>query len=266
MIHHLYIIDHGMLIYSHDFVKESSIDPDLLSGFLSAIGSFAQETFKASLQAISVRNGEKLNFLIVDKELMYCAVSNEKDNNRLLENVLRSIAATFTAQFGDVLKTPARSNSTQYLVFDEHLPGIVRHIDKKRSVTTMVEGLLLGAALLAACITGFFLLLPVMESSFFLPPVFLVTCYIAAALFFSTAISGFVAGNPRMGVENGLIFFAILTVALVILYNVNPIVPLIIEILMPFLFIVCLASGWWGGMRCDLAKLYPLPKASKQEI
>jgi hypothetical protein len=126
----------------------------------------------------------------------------------------------------------------------------------------MIQGLLLGLLALAVTMVGFFLLLHAMDSFGTMVLLFLITCFIAAALVFSSAISGFFAGNPRMGIRNGIIFFVVITFLLLLIMNVNPIIPFIITLFLPFLFIVCSAGGWWGGMRCDLVKLYPLPKAA----
>ena len=75
MLFNFFIIDQGLCIYHYDFVKESSIDEQLLSGFLSAIGSFAQNTFQNGLQAIQIQNGQKMNFFIENHyKIMFCAI------------------------------------------------------------------------------------------------------------------------------------------------------------------------------------------------
>lgn len=64
MIHSFYVIDAGLCIYHYDFKKETHLDDQLLSGFLTAIGSFAQEAFQKGLQSIHIQNGQKINFYI----------------------------------------------------------------------------------------------------------------------------------------------------------------------------------------------------------
>jgi len=254
MIHHLFVIDHGVSVYTHDFIKESALDPQLLSGFLAAIGSFAQETFKTGLQTINIHNGEKLNFYVDPSHgLIFCAVSNEKDSNRLLEKLLGKIATEFTAAFGGVLKSPARSDMSRYKPFDERIGALVKRKEKKRNMATMVQGILLGSLFFFASFFGFVLLIKIIPY-----PELTATYYLTAALFFSSAISGFCAGNPSMGWKNGIVFFILFIVGILVL--VPQFIPFLYMFL-PFSFIVCAAGGFWGGLRCDLAKLYPLPKS-----
>jgi hypothetical protein len=251
MIHHLFVIDHGISIYTHDFIKESTIDPQLLSGFLAAIGSFANEAFKTGLQTISVRNGEKLNFYIDPAHgLIFCAISNEMDNNKLLERILGRIASGFTAQFASALQSPARGNVSQYLSFDDVIPSFVKRKDKKRNTGTMFQGILLGALFFFATFFAFVALIRVLPN-----PEVVATYYLSAALFFSSAISGFFAGNQAMGWKNGIVFFVMFIVG--ILWLVPQFLSFLVMFL-PFAFIVCAAGGSWGGLRCDLNKLYPL--------
>jgi hypothetical protein len=68
MIHSLYVIDSGICIFSYQFKKDTTIDEQLLSGFLTAIGNFAKETFKSDtgLQTIHIQN-QKLNFYLEPK-------------------------------------------------------------------------------------------------------------------------------------------------------------------------------------------------------
>jgi hypothetical protein len=253
MIHHLFVIDHGMSIYTHDFIKESSIDPQLLSGFLAAISSFANETFKTGLQTINVRNGEKLNFYIDPEHgLVFCAISNDKDNNKLLEHLLEHIAREFIDQFASSLASPARCNLDQYLTFKDSIIAIVKRKDKKRNAATMFQGILLGALFFFASFFAFVLLIRVIPN-----PEIVATYYLTVALFFSSAISGFFAGNQAMGWKNGIVFFAMFVIG--ILWLVPQFLSFLVTFL-PFAFIVCAAGGSWGGLRCDMSKLYPLPK------
>ncbi len=258
MIHHLFVIDHGISIYTHDFIKESTIDPQLLSGFLAAIGSFANEAFKTGLQTISVRNGEKLNFYIEPAHgLIFCAISNEKDNNRLLERLLGLIASGFTTQFASALQSAARGNVEQYRAFEDVIPSFVKRKDKKRNALSMFLGIILGSLFFFASFIAFVALIK------FLPnPELTATYYLSAALFFSSAISGFFAGNQSMGWKNGLVFFAMFIAG--ILWLVPQFLTFLVMFL-PFAFIVCAAGGTWGGLRCDMNKLYPLLQSKKSE-
>lgn len=259
MIHHLFVIDHGISIFTHDFIKESTIDPQLLSGFLAAIGSFANEAFKTGLQTISIRNGEKLNFYVDPAHgLIFCAISNEKDNNKLLERLLGSIASGFITQFASALQSPARGNVEQYRAFGDVVPSFVKRKDKKRNAGTMIQGILLGSLFFFASFFAFILFI----INFLPNPLVAATYYLSVALFFSSAISGFFAGNQSMGWKNGIVFFAMFIVGVVFL---APGLISILAMFLPFAFIVCAAGGMWGGLRCDMNKLYPLARNDEKK-
>jgi hypothetical protein len=129
----------------------------------------------------------------------------------------------------------------------------VKRKDKKRNAGTMIQGLLLGALFFFASFFAFVALIKYMASV----AEVVATYYLSVALFFSSAISGFFAGNQSMGWKNGTVFFAMFIAG--ILWLVPQFLIFLIMFL-PFAFIVCAAGGSWGGLRCDMNKLYPLAR------
>jgi len=85
---------------------------------------------------------------------------------------------------------------------------------------------------------------------------------IAGAILLSSAnlsidsfVSGFVAGSPKMGLINGILFYLLLI--LLVSLSIETVQLLIILVVFaPFALIVCAAAGYYGGLTCDRKKLY----------
>lgn len=259
MLYSLFIIDHGICLYIHHFKLNVAIDEQLVSGFLTAIGTFAQETFKTGLQAVQIRNGEKMSFFIEKShDLLFCAISDDRDNNKLLEKILSMISKAFVDQMGDRLKSAARSDVTYYKAFDENISALLKRKDKKRNVGTMIQGVALGALFFIGTLFLFGILLRIIGVN-----ITFVTYYLSLALFLSSAISGYFAGNTRMGGWNGVLFFVLFVVSMFLIPGLETIGVLLL-VIAPFVLLVCIAGGVWGGMKCDQSRLYPLPKITSE--
>ncbi len=257
MIQNLYIIDAGLCLYSYKFQKIIAFDDQLLSGFFTAIGNFAQETFRTGLATIKIRNGLKMNFLLESQHgLIVCAISDERDNDHLLEEILGEISGQFISRWGEVLKTSGKNFVDQFKKFDPVVENLMKNRDSPRNYRTRILGLLAGVA----CLIGLFLLY--MYIYYAIPPQAIAilngvsTLYISLTLFATGTLSGYFAGNPRMGLRNGIISFILLVVLIGIVLPTA--LPTFIAYL-PFGSIVCAAAGYYGGRLRDKKKLYPLP-------
>jgi len=256
MIINLFVIDQGICIYSFDFKKNIYVDENLLSGFLTAVGSFAQETFQTGLQAIQIRNGQKLIFFIENEQkLTFCAVADERDNNHLLEQILGEIARNFTAKLSKVLNSSERNRADAYRIFDPLLKEILKDKAKPRDRKSMCGGICGGLLslylliLLAGIIAESLSNIP--EDTLYVILYF----YISGVLSTSSFIAGFLAGNPKIGLKTGVIFFIVLIFLIIILV---PSLMIILIYALPFAFIACGAAGYYGGLIRDRKKLYPL--------
>lgn len=260
MIHSLFIIDAGIAIFTHHFKKETAIDAQLLSGFLSAIGSFAQETFQTGLQTIHIRNGEKMNFYVEqDHGLIFCAISNEKDNNKLLLKTLEQISESFIDEKANVLNSPSRSDIAKYKDFSNTLTTIMRGKATPRNAGMIILGLVLGLVVLFVSFFVFLIfidILPLGEDLIIMLAIYFLTGF----MLLSSWIAGFFAGNRMIGLYAGIVFFAIFVVGIYLFLQV-----LIFYILMfgPFTFLACVTGGYWGGAKGDMKKLYPIQARSK---
>ena len=96
------------------------INEQLFTGYLSAIGSFAQETFKDGLHSIQIKNGQKLVFYLESKHnLVFSVLSHEKDNDFILQKLLSRIANTFILRFHELLISKDRTLIDPYREFDK---------------------------------------------------------------------------------------------------------------------------------------------------
>ncbi|MHA1683733.1 MAG: hypothetical protein ACTSUE_22535 [Promethearchaeota archaeon] len=258
MIHSLFIIDRGISIYSYHF-KKTDIDGQLLSGFLSAIGSFAQETFQTGLQTISIRNGEKMNFYVEDTHgLIFCAISNDKDNNKLLGKLLKRISTSFVHEKGEILKTPARSDMSKYKDFDGKVKTILKGKTIARNGGMIVAGLAIGIGIFVASLFAFVYIIEIMMALGFGPVIELTaTYYLAAILFIASMTAGFFGGSPKVGMWTGIAYFVVF---IVVVFFILKEFADFIYLFAPFLFVVCMAGGYFGGLRSEMRRLYVVPK------
>ncbi len=257
MIESLYIIDAGLCLYSYKFQRSFAFDDQLLSGFFTAIGNFAQETFRTGLATIKIRNGLKMNFLLESQHrLVVSAISDERDNDYLLESIMGEISRQFIAKWGDILKTGAKNFVEQFKTFDQVVVNLMKNRDKPRNLKTRIQGLLAGIATLVVL---FVLYLYIYLS---IPPAALEilngvsVLYISFTLFATGTISGYFAGNPQMGLRNGIISFILLV------FLIGIVLPMALPtfiVFFPFGLIVCAAAGYYGGRLRDKKKLYTLP-------
>ncbi len=259
MIQNLYILNpSGICIYSHEFQKNTFVDEQLLSGFLSAITMFAQEAFRTGLQAIQIRSGQKMIFYLEQIHgLMFCAIANEQDNNRLLETLLKEIAQEFVSKMRNILNLNQDSKINQYKQFDPILSEITKNRDKPRNFKTMALGLLEGIVIIIglAQITNFIIvwLLSITTENIMLIWFLLL---LSLELSLCTFIAGYTAGNIKFGVLNGLFFFIFINW----IVSFNPEMYSNFLLLSLFVLIACISAGYYGGLTCDRRKLYPLEK------
>lgn len=256
MIHHLYIIDSGVSIYSYHFKKGSEVDEQLLSGFLTAMGSFAKQTFKGGLQTIYIER-EKLNFYLhQDTQLLFCAISDTRDNDNLLESLLKEIANRFADEMSYHLNSNERAQTANYQEFDSTLKELTENIAKDRSKKTMFLGLLLGLIfLIGSFIITLLFTFPILESGDETSWGVVMFLYIFVGLSVSSFISGYFAGTQRMGFINGVIFFILFAVTMIILIQGS---IGIVALILPFAIIMCGAAGNYGGLIRERKKLYPI--------
>jgi hypothetical protein len=259
MIYNLFVIDNGCSIYSYEFKKNFGLNDQLLSGFLSAISSFAQETFNTGLMTIQIRNGQKLAFYFASEyKLLLCAIADGRDNDHLLEKILGVISAKFTDVMQEVLTSDLkRARIDLYKPFDPILKDLMKLKTKPRNIKSMGMGILSGFIALIGFASLIYTIVAEMRTNLIEESVVLISflLLLSGSLSLCSLISGYIAGNSKMGLKNGVIFFILLNILILVLNSSLFISFLYIS---PFVLIACVASGYAGGYLCDRRNLYPL--------
>jgi hypothetical protein len=256
VLHTIYIIDGGTCLYSYSFVPEPAVDQYLLSGFLSAVGSFAQVAFQTSLQTIALKNRQKVIFHVNDQEMLTtCAICDERDDNRLLEKLVAALTTRFIERMGSVLHTSSRAMVSAYTVFDDDMRAW-RFAVKERGPKSVAAGLVLGIALMlgfAAATNPLTARLMLNEDENLAWVLFLSMLCVQFTLCGLTA--GFFAGTRRYGGWAGVAFFALLCLLLTMSWDLFT----GFLIIAPYVLVVAVAGGYGGGLIADRRLLYPLP-------
>lgn len=258
MITSFYIIDQGVCIYNYNFKTANPIDQQLLSGFLSAIGTFAQATFQTALQSILIQNGLKLNFYAeTDQHLTLCAISDARDSNELLQLVMQQISDQFKTEMGGLLNSGQRGNVDGYKEFDASFCKIVSGKDRQRDRKTHIKGILFGGIVLFVTFFSFIIVLQAFTENpeDFLNFMIIAVYFNSIGMGLASFLAGINAGTPKLGLKTGIYLNVGGTIFMLIL--VNPIgVSLLLS--MPFTMIICIAMGYYGGIVTDRKFLYPL--------
>ena len=121
MIENLWIIRDGILIFSKNYVR-LNISDDLLGEFLSAIDAFIKETTEGEIKNISLKDS-KFTYLVGEK-LIIVLNTDERDNDILIQNLLKQIESEFLDEFRDEIKY-FTGETTQFTRFNEKLEKLV---------------------------------------------------------------------------------------------------------------------------------------------
>jgi hypothetical protein len=121
MIENLWIIRDGISIFSKNYMK-LKISDDLLAGFLSAIDSFIKETTEGEIKNISLKDS-KFTYLVGEK-LIIVLNTDERDNDILIQNLLKQIESEFLDEFQDAIKY-FKGDTAQFTRFNEKLEKLV---------------------------------------------------------------------------------------------------------------------------------------------
>ena len=285
MIHNLYIISEGgIAIYTKNFIK-TSMDEQLISGFLLAVGNFAKEAVGSGLRKIEMETGEQL-FVYYDfsSKLTAAAITSPKDHPQLVTEILPEILAFFTKQFGEKINGPHIIEDA--LKFDPFVKSMLEGKTAIRNKKRFIFGLILGSLTLILLLIALLIPLAIVAQVFqenlaevvttYTPsdPEFLTGILTATVgLFFmlelglvilfvpSSYVAGYVAGSKHKGKWIGVAFF-FFTVALSIgfsFFNVGLLLlTVILVVFFPLALLTSIALGYLGGLKRDKRKLYPI--------
>ncbi|MHA1145151.1 MAG: hypothetical protein ACTSRW_10470 [Candidatus Helarchaeota archaeon] len=192
MFHTIYLINEaGICIYERHYV-ENKLDPDLVTGFMNAVGSFAKEAFLSGLQSMELEDNKRLIYGIDSKNrLLAAALADQVDHPKLQERILQQVIEAFLHDYEQTLNDVVKPKV--YEGFTEKLDKIIKRRVRKRG--KLQFGLACGLSLLCVFLLGVFMspLLDVLNN----------TPYSILAIFIfipPPLVSGLVAGNRKNGI------------------------------------------------------------------
>ncbi len=122
MIENFWVITKaGILIYSKSYLN-LGVCNELLAGFLSAIGSFAQESTKSEIKSILMKD-KKFSYTI-DANLIFVISTQISDNNILIQDLLCKIKDNFLKKYSKEI-TNFDGNVDRFKLFDTDFEDII---------------------------------------------------------------------------------------------------------------------------------------------
>ncbi len=160
MIYALYLINEaGICIFERHYV-EKRLDADLVTGFMNAVGSFANEVFLSGLQSMELEDGKRLIYGL-DKEtkIMSAALTDQADHPLLLKRILEKVIKAFIDYYGAQLHKPFLPQINDE--FKQITDNIIFRRIRKRGFTRLILGSITGFLLM--CVTAT-LIIPLISS------------------------------------------------------------------------------------------------------
>ncbi len=146
LIDGLWVLDYnsGICIFEENYRDWSTdLSTDLISSFLTAILSFANEAFIDAIQFIQFAN-HKIIFEFNEYALFVIAVSNSNISEEQLKATIEKVATKFIKKFHVIFKNgKLKGNIKQFDEFSEELKKIVKKepLSKKLITTEQIERL-----------------------------------------------------------------------------------------------------------------------------
>ena len=282
MIQNLYIISEGgIAVYSKNYAK-STLDEQLISGFLLATGNFAKETVGSGLKKIEMQKGEQLCIFYDESlKLSVAAIVGAEDHPKLVSEILQDILRKYGEMFKDKIGSPSISEESPK--FDPIVDKILADRTAKRDKKRFILGLLLGGLILGTLLL--FLFIPYLKEAVitFISQIISLYgggphTYLDAILFFgefslkleitlllafipSSFIAGYLAGSRSKGKVIGLIFFFFalgLSFIAIFIDVISILIVFMLLIYIPLVLITSIVLGYLGGLLRDRRVLYPI--------
>lgn len=126
MIENLWILTkEGILLFSKNFVKLSKPD-DIIAGFFTAVDIFIREITKEEIKNIIMKD-HKFNYIIGDN-LIIVISTNERNNDILIQNLLRELKIIFLEKYSEELIFFS-GDTMPFKNFEEDLGEFIKDLD-----------------------------------------------------------------------------------------------------------------------------------------
>ncbi|MHA1264177.1 MAG: hypothetical protein ACTSRS_02990 [Candidatus Helarchaeota archaeon] len=293
MFHNLYIVtENGVCIFAKHFIK-SQIDNQLITGFISALGSFAIEALGVELQSLRLQTGEQLSILRYNGPipLIGLVIADAKDNDILIRNILNEILSEFCSIFYRQLIERQVADITEFQEFTYTVDIILEKKVSSRTGLKMILGVLGGLLLIGVFLLA--LIPAIVRLDNFNPADYgvgdiifsdgfdpsdiktiqavtlpLIGILIGSICIISippTVLAGYIAGDRRRGVQAAIllgvsigIIILIASISANIFKEVNAFLWYLA--FSPLLLFLALVFGRYGGRLKERRKLFPLPE------
>ncbi|MBY9015528.1 MAG: hypothetical protein KGD68_07550 [Candidatus Lokiarchaeota archaeon] len=222
MLKSLYILDeHGILLYSKEFIREQQYDDNILIGFFTSIANFSREALGTAVKNVNLGENNKLILSpIEDEGLLGAAIVSSNDNNELVTKIIRNIMQEFIDSYSP--------DYDQEKIINEEMEKIIQDVLR----TKMIHSPIIRIALSWLIIAPFTILLifasinstlfiymafdlnqyftaDQMFSRFFPALILLSTGNIVILFLFPNLIFGFLSPNRNIAVVNSIIHLVV---------------------------------------------------------
>ncbi len=293
MLHSIYItLESGACIYARHYI-DSRIDNQLLSGFIHALGSFANEALGSEMQSLRLQTGEQLSIMRYPHgkfPIIGIIIADARDNTTLIRNLLLQILTEFYTIFRKQLEQDNASNITEFEEFRYTLDSILEGKVASRSNIKMLIGIIVGLVIVGIIVSSLIPLyievanfdmtslgLPdIIFSDHDLSPTELQTLqsivlvlvvvimgFSCVVFFLPTFLAAYIAGNKKRGIWTAILFGisigAILLIASPFIESFTDVNAFLWYLAFsPLLLFLALVCGFYGGRLKERRKLYPL--------
>lgn len=285
MFHSIYLTRrNGVSVYSRHY-KEMKAEDQLVSGFVSALGSFSTEALGSDLQSVILQTGERLSILTSsDASVVGIIIADSRDHPALISKLLTEIIQEFIEIFQkDIAKNnPLLSTKTEK--FNNNVDRILKGRTATRTILKGFLGNVLSFGLMILLsillITGLLPLGPLLRDQFSSFPTIIftdginaqeflvlewITAYVVIVIllllmgvyFLPAVLSGYMAGTRKRGIVNALLLG--IFVCVVISIEV-PFLLWWLILLSPITSLTAITCGYFGGYLKMRRKLWPLSK------
>ncbi|MHA1785939.1 MAG: hypothetical protein ACTSVY_13290 [Candidatus Helarchaeota archaeon] len=277
MIHKLYIItENGAAVFEKVWLEAKTTDAHLLSGFLTALSSFAVEALgSGGLQSIELENNEQLAFYRHKEKFMVVLIADNRDNKQLLNQIMKKIANTFYDEYKDSIKDANLIGKAKG--FGQIIDNVIlKNKTSKRTVKKVIYGTILSLLLLITLFIltmarvikweDFFNLTQEIDFNLVGKYMAVLSTFISALFFVPSLLVGYISGDKKWGVKSATSLMLISFILLIISQFLSPIDLGLVNIdlfpwlitFSPLIFTITILIGYLGAWIKERTKLYQL--------
>jgi len=264
MIKSLYILRrNGMLLYTKSFIKQP-FDENLLLGFFSSVVNFSREGLESVVDFVDLGEESKVIFELNAQENIFgAAIVSVKDNNGLVNTILKTILTNFIDEFSPAYDLELTKNR-------EKMDTILKDSLRRRGTSSLLLRFIIsiivligiGVVLTIINIWVFANFILVNIPYYITPdnlirqtiPILVLGLFAELIVLFGIGnfISGFILLNLRVSILNAVIYFILIILAH--LFSLGTIASILIYPILSFLPFVAIASLGGAYLGNEFAK------------